>query len=263
MTRIEYRSALRARFGTVPSGVILWEGRSILDGAPIAAIATLETSNAKTGDMLQTWILRTDVAPHTATQTGQDVSVCGDCKHRPALGGACYVTVFQAPLSVFKAYQRGAYPRAQDAASRALVGASRMVRLGAYGDPMAVPAEVWQDLTRDATGRTGYTHQWANPAIDPAQRAAILALCMASVDSAPERDAARSQGLRYFRIRTADESLAPREFVCPASEEANNPAASCAKCGACSGTSAQRVGQASPVIIVHGAKATRFPINPA
>ena len=38
-------------------GYILYEGPSALDGAPIVVIATMETSNAKTGAMVQTWIL--------------------------------------------------------------------------------------------------------------------------------------------------------------------------------------------------------------
>ena len=35
-------------------GYILYEGPSMLDGEPIAVIATMTTSNVKTGDMVQT-----------------------------------------------------------------------------------------------------------------------------------------------------------------------------------------------------------------
>jgi hypothetical protein len=98
------------------NGVILYRGPSMLDGAPIVAILTgLASSslNPKTGDMLQTWIIREDVSPVDATRTGDDASVCGDCKHRPANMGSCYVTVFQAPRSVHAAYHRGVYGDSQ------------------------------------------------------------------------------------------------------------------------------------------------------
>ena len=48
-------------------GFILYEGASMLDGAPIVVIATMKTSNRKTGDMVQTWILRSDVNPVEAS----------------------------------------------------------------------------------------------------------------------------------------------------------------------------------------------------
>lgn len=230
-------------------GYVIWEGPSLLDGAPVVAVAILHSDNVKTGDMVQTFILRADVEPHIAIKTGQDFSVCGDCKHRPINGGACYVTVHQAPLSVYRAYRRGNYPRANAAQVGDLVQ-GRMVRLGAYGDPAAVPAQVWEDLTAQAAGRTGYTHQWANEALPASHRAAIARLTMASVDNVEEALQAQTRGIRYFRIRAADEALQPREFICPASDE-GGMRKTCATCGACNGT--QRAGQASPVIIVHGA----------
>ena len=79
-------------------GFVLYEGPSLIDGAPIVVVATLKTSNIKTGDMVQTWILRSDIEPHHAVKSGDDLSICGDCIHRPANQGSCYVTVFQAPL---------------------------------------------------------------------------------------------------------------------------------------------------------------------
>lgn len=64
--------------------MILWEGKSPFDGAPIVLIATgyaRPSKNTKTGALLQTWILRQDVAPHDAVASGADASVCGDCPH--------------------------------------------------------------------------------------------------------------------------------------------------------------------------------------
>lgn len=222
------------------SGYILYEGPSQLDGQPIVVIATDNSGNRKTGGMVQTWILRADVEPHTALKTGDDSSVCGDCPHRPANGGACYVTVFQAPLAVYRAYHRGSY-------SRAVAGqfAGRMVRIGSYGDPAAVPLDVWQAYTMGAKGHTGYTHQWriADPGLN--------AYCMASCDKPDEVEAARAMGYRTFRIRLDGEQLMQREAVCPASEEAGHKV-SCEQCGACNGARAGR--QLSGIAIVaHGA----------
>ena len=97
-------------------GVILYRGPSQLDGKPIVAIATLKTYNEKTGDMVQTWILREDVAPTVAINTGDDVSVCGNCPLRGRLengrnvGRACYVQVRNAPRAMWHAYRAGRYP---------------------------------------------------------------------------------------------------------------------------------------------------------
>ena len=49
-----------------PNGRILYEGPSMLDGAPIVVIATgfaERSGNDKTGAMIQTWILRADIPP--------------------------------------------------------------------------------------------------------------------------------------------------------------------------------------------------------
>ena len=74
-------------------GVILYDGASMLDGEPIVVIATLETSNRKTGEMVQTWIIRSDIAPTDAAKSGDDKSICGACPHRHYSKGACYVNL--------------------------------------------------------------------------------------------------------------------------------------------------------------------------
>lgn len=239
---------------TTPTGFVIFEGPSLLDGAPVVVIAITRSTNRKTGDMVQTYILRADVAPVEALKTGADASVCGACKHRPLLGGACYVNVGQGPRAVWEAYRRGRYPASPRVAQALAVG--RVVRLGTYGDPAAVPAEVWEHLIAGAAGHTGYSHQWENPALSADHRARIGRLCMASADTAAERARALAQGLRTFRVRTADAPVLPGEFVCPASEEAGKRR-TCDTCKACDGTS-RGTAQASPVIVAHGSKAARF-----
>lgn len=223
------------------SSTILYEGASLLDGKPIVVIATDSSSNRKTGGMVQTWIMRADIEPHTALKTGDDSSVCGDCPHRPANGGACYVTVFQAPLAVYRAYKRGRYPKAQ-----AGQYTGRMVRIGSYGDPAAVPVEVWQDYTQGAAGVTGYTHQWRTA------DKRLADYCMASCDTPEERPQAKASGWRTFRVRLEVEQPQAGEVVCPASEEGGHKL-TCDQCKACNGNLTNRRGDI--VIMAHGSKA--------
>lgn len=222
------------------AGYILYQGPSEIDGQPIVVIATDSSKNAKTGGMVQTWILRADIEPHKALKTGDDSSVCGDCPHRPASGGACYVTVFQAPLAVYRAYKRGSYT---DAVPGQFTG--RMVRIGSYGDPAAVPLHVWDGYTRGAAGVTGYTHQWRN-----ADAQGLGKYCMASCDRPSDREQATAQGWRTFRVRLADEPRMPGEAVCPASHEAGQKL-TCDQCRSCNGNMTGRLG--GIVIVAHGA----------
>lgn len=226
-----------------PNGYILYEGPSAIDGAPIVVIATgfADTSaNPKTGDMIQTWILRADIAPHHAVKTGDDSSICGNCEHRPArrdeilASGAafvpCYVKAFQAPLSVYGAYKRGRYPVAS-MADIATLCAGRMIRLGAYGDPFAAPIAIWRAATSKALGWTGYTHQWRSAGTDWAK------LVMASADSLDDMLAAHRRGFRTFRVTAKPfEHVKGIETVCPASKE-KGAVTNCATCRACMGTS--------------------------
>jgi len=226
----------------------------MLDGAPIVAIATTGSKNRKTGDMVQTWILcDTGAKPTDASKSGADLSICGDCPQRWHTGGACYVNIGQAPQSIYAAYQRGSYVDSLTASARALVGFGQRVRLGAYGDPAAVPAHVWHELLTGATGHTGYTHQWRR---EHAQ--ALRSLCMASVDSLEEQAQARAAGWRTFRVATSLDALQAREFECASTARGT----SCSDCMACDGA-ARGPGQASVAILVHGSLAKRFAVRTA
>ena len=233
-----------------PAGYIIYRGASMLDGAPIVVVALTNSTNAKTGNMVQTYILVDNgLSPVENARSLADVSICGDCKHRRGMGGACYVNLGQGARAVAAAIVAGNYPSDILAAQNAAAG--RMVRLGTYGDPAAVPANIWKTLLAKAGGRTGYTHQWQSGKAS----AEIMDLCMASADNAEERAAAKAAGFRTFRVRAANEEKMPGEFLCPASEEAGRRKL-CADCGACDGGLNSR--RADPVIIVHGSLKTRF-----
>ena len=235
------------------NGFIFYRGPSMLDGSPIVAIATgiagRKSRNEKTGGgLVQTWIMRDDMSPVEAVNNGGDAAICGDCPHRGTVvdgknkGRSCYVTVFQAPLVVWKSAQRGLYPvmTAQEAGDT-LEG--RMVRLGSYGDPAAVPFEVWQTMLARVTAKTGYTHQWR---VAPAMKAYAMASC----DTEADYQEAVAAGWRTFRVRRSTEPVLAREVICPASKEAGNKT-SCDACKACGGLTAKA--RANIVIMAHGA----------
>lgn len=231
------------------NGLILYQGPSTLDGAPIVVIAvglTNASANSKTGAMLQTYILRADMRPTDAIKIGADASICGDCVHRgdgTGKGRTCYVNVGQGPLVVWKTFTRGGYPHASSASEIIDAGRSRTVRLGSYGDPAAVPAHVWQALTSHAKAHTGYTHQWRTAG-------ALRGLCMASADSVTEASEAQAQGWRTFRVALPSHvTRTSVEVVCPASVEGGRKLL-CEQCKACSGAQSGRKG--SIVIQAHG-----------
>ena len=194
---------------------VLWHGKSRLNGDDILLIATHNSQNSKTGDIVQTWILPAGIYAHKAIHTGQDASVCGNCALRGHVvnkrvkNRACYVLTHNAPRSIYAKYLRGGYDELTTKQGRAAL-AGRVVRLGAYGDPAAVPIKVWRSLLADTAGHTGYTHQWS-------RFPAIAQYCIASCETEPQAIAAQSAGFRTFRIGT--EKLRG-ESLCPASKEA-------------------------------------------
>ena len=123
------------------AGFIFYRGPSPIDGAPIIGIATLKSTNGKTGDMVQTWILREDVSPLDAIASKEDASICGACFHRgnASRKRTCYVDVGKAPQGIWKAYHRGSYvDLSDDAETIAFLMRGRIVRMGAYGDPAMI-----------------------------------------------------------------------------------------------------------------------------
>jgi hypothetical protein len=216
---------------------IIYKGPSRIDGAPIVVLATYSNRNTKTGAVVQTYILREDINPLEASKTGADASICGTCPLRGtpttdparkiAQGRRCYVNLGQGVLIVWRAYHKGVYPDAQDPASRASLGRGRVVRVGTYGDPAAVPDHVWTDLLAEAATWTAYTHQkpWRPD------------IAMQSADSHTEaRDALGRRAPHFPRHRGPWTDLdKANETLCPASKEAGRRV-QCAACRLCKGS---------------------------
>lgn len=235
------------------NGFIFYRGPSVLDEAPIVAIATLSSSNIKTGpkgkgNMVQTWIIRADMSPIEASKAGEDSAICGACPHRHSLGGACYVNIGQAPLGIYRAFKRGAYPDLSDnpeAIAEALAG--RAVRLGAYGDPSAVPFDVWAQLLDGVTKWTGYTHQARHPRFD----ARLFRYCMASADTPKQAEKLNQRGARTFRVKSHAAPMLRGELECLSETKG----VKCIDCGLCDGANRDAP---SIVINVHGSRSGRF-----
>jgi hypothetical protein len=253
------------------NGRIIYEGKSLIDGAEIVVIVTglaTGSDNSKTGDMLQTWILRIDTDPITANRTGLDYSICGDCKLRGiadpdkskgyAAKRSCYVNIGQAPQRVWDCYTTGnSYENISgDFEEIAKISTDRQVRLGSYGDPMAVPRVVWMALLKFSSGNTGYSHQF-NPDSE---------FLMISADTEAEARKAWDKKQRTFRsVESVEDIIKDKEILCPASKEAGeikaikkgvDPAkyedflTTCEKCQLCRGSNLLAKNVA---IVIHGA----------
>ena len=224
--------------------MIFYEGPSVIDGTPVIGIAVPKSKNPKTGNMIQTFIMSAEIDPVTAAKWGKDRCVCGDCQHRPANDGSCYVNLGQSPLAVWRAWNRGSYETVN---INKLT--SRKMRMGSYGDPLAIPFDAWAPLIDACTDNTGYTHQWKDHLDSP-----FRAHVMASVDSDADAQLASQNGWRYFRVRTADSPELENEVICPASEEGGHKV-QCISCLACSGASGRK---SNIVINVHGSRSKNF-----
>ena len=215
-----------------PLGYVIQESTSPIDGSKIVVILTMGSSNRKTGNMCQVWILRADVNPVQAVNTGEDYSICGNCPHRKQADGSrsCYVNVGQAPNSVWKTYQAGKYERDLHVLGAREAVAGRKIRFGAYGDPALIKPLIFRILTNPAAGHTAYTHQWREPW---AQWTA--GHMQASCDGMADYLEASSRGFKTFAVIPKNgDSYSGK--LCPATAEGSK--VTCLTCSLCDGVKA-------------------------
>ena len=246
MTRLVGIAASKPKQTNKTKGFVFYEGQSALDGSPIVVIGTLETSNAKTGDMVQVWILRSDINPVEASKTKQDNSICGNCPHKHNIGGACYVNIGQAPNAVYKTYKAGKYPTYNKEQHEHLLQ-HRKIRLGAYGDPAAAPFEIMEYLAHVGIGHTGYTHQAKHKNFDER----FLSICMVSADSPKQANHYQEKGARTFRVAMVGDAMFDNEIECLSDSHGMQ----CIDCNLCDGNKRDN---ASIVIAVHGTRKKHF-----
>lgn len=243
-----------------PTALVIYEGPSLLDGKPIVVIATKGSSNSKTGHMIQTWIIRSDIDPISANRLGEDFSICGACPLRgiadaskpkgTATARGCYVSLVQAPTAIYNAFKRGIYRKAENMEQITRFFSYSLVRLGSYGDFAAVPSGIKDAALSKALKHTAYSHQWAEKAFNDNDY-------MASVETLEQAKQAWHKGFRTFRTIAKLEDMSNKETLCPASSEAVEAReqagiykdVTCADCGLCGGA---KVKGKNIVIVDHG-----------
>lgn len=226
------------------SGAVLYEGPSRINGEPIAAVMVYGSDNKKTGDIPQVWLFQPGVHPYQARVDGSDVAVCGGCILAKNRG--CYVQ-WTTLKPVTESYGKGNYGDIDHARWWFRRNSPNAVRIGAYGDPVAVPLEVWERLAELPPRPTiiGYTQMWRSPLAKGYQK-----FCMASTKSPQEYADAKRLGWRSYRVALPqDTTLAQGQQWCP---EVLSDEDTCKGCRMCSG------GVDGPDIMVelHGAGAT-------
>lgn len=237
---------------TARPGFVVWEGRSAFNREPIRVFLSrpgAKRANRKIGGTQVVTIMPAQVFPLEARATGADRSVCGACPLRPSQGGGCYVHMLPGPEATAYGHRMTPYPllETRDLA----MYRDQVVRLAEWGDPAAVPLEVWAPLRAEARAVLGYTHAWRD--LDPA----LWGWCMASVETAADAILAQRAGWRTFRVMASDEVLVEGERRCPASLEAKSTRdkVTCETCRLCDGWSRERPSLPNIALQAHGSTA--------
>ena len=205
---------------TAIPGVVLYSGKSKIANQRVVSILTFHSENGKTGDMGQVWILPLEISPTDAIKQNNNSGACGNCALHgwfdPSVGKVvnrvCYVNVGQAPNGIWKAYQRGNYPVYQPRLHNHLIR-GREIRLGAYGDPAALPIPLLRKIVGLASMHTGYSHQCYSI---PRQRADKIAQwCMVSCENEAQHNECLRRGWRAFTVVRPDQKRPANSIECP------------------------------------------------
>ena len=217
--------------------LIIYEGPSAIDGAPIVAILTglaNASRNTGTGDMLQLYILRADMMPEAARHTGADAAICGTCPMRGRIVSLneardIAATLPTSPRSQLIKRIKTAQDKGQDtinieracyvivsqaptiifkAYKRGLYCEAtpeqaakyvlgRALRIGAYGDSAALPIGVVEPLADAADTVTNYTHSGC---YDMSRAKQLAQFTMLSADNLKQAERYWKSGARTFRV---------------------------------------------------------------
>lgn len=216
----------------VQNTYILWEGTSQFDDTPLVVLLSgvRFSDNEKTGNMLQTFILRQDMLPTEAVKKGYDFATCGNCVQRPSVArktgtSVCYVNTGKSINRIWRKYSIGGYIHLQDADYRHLRG--RKLRMGSYGDPAAVPFSVWSKLLTHVSSHTGYTSSWREPISYH-----LKGICQASCNTLEAKETAESLGWVTFTNLPTGSNAPEKAVLCP---NVKDEEIKCLACGLCDG----------------------------
>ena len=224
----------------IETGYILHRGMT--NGKSFVAIATLESRNVKTGNMVQIWFLLEHTSPIEGVKSGLDAStICQDCPF--ASGNGCYVEVGRAPTMVWKKFKACGYPELNPC-DYSRVFSGRKIRFGAYGNPTLLPLSIVKAIASVSNGWTGYFHDWkTNPLANEYAK-----YFMASTETESSYRLAKSLNYRVFHVSPVQ----PADTLECLSETKQMQ---CADCKLCSGLSKSRL--PSIWINPHGSKKSK------
>lgn len=214
---------------------IVWQGTSEFDGVAVTLAVTDGSVNAKTGDCPQAFVLETDRSPADCERAQDEAATCGTCPHRRGGSlGDCYVVRFQSPGTV--------YSSLPNAPHGAVTGDT--LRLSAFGDAGAVPADVVSALCSGFRRVIGYTHAWRT-------RPDLRKWCTASCETEADVLEARARGWNTFRMLYNGAPL-DIEGECLNSTKGLK----CVECGLCKGRESGK--PYSVFIRAHGARSAKL-----
>ena len=174
--------------------------------------------------LFQSWILQQDIVPTEAAKKGLDLGICGNCPMKLSQSGSCYVNLLPTN-NIYRKYKSRTYPRLTANEIAVLKHYRYPIRLGSYGDPTAVPFDVWEPIIHASNRYTGYTHQWRNHYNHVWQK-----YLMASVEGKEEASIAQNMGWRTFRVMAPNATLSENEILCRHTEDDRVQCESCLLC---------------------------------
>lgn len=209
--------------------LVLYKGISLLDNeTPIMVVMTgysKDSTNEKTGALVQLYILPVHILPRDAYTSGSK-SVCGDCRYNGNNG--CYVRWSHLKGLWNSAKRQPTIPMNH---AREFIKGLR-VRVGAAGDPAAVPFSFWNELLSSCESHTGYTHQWNKEQFQNLSR-----LFVASTDSKEETREANAKGWNVFEV-IDNEEPSKDSILCLATDTTKSKDGlpfTCSTCMMCNG----------------------------
>lgn len=216
---------------------LLYHGPSLItNSGEVIAVLTgmIFSENEKTGNIPQVYIFNADISPGDSIRSYQDLHVCGWCPFRSVFGSrVCYVNVKNIHR-MYGAFQRGRY---QYLENKKLIK-NKTIRIGAYGDPAAVPQYVWNDLKEHSAHLLSYTHMWQDPRFSY-----LKEYSMASVETLETWSLAKQAGWRTYRATLEGCPALHNEIFCPFPSRGIQ----CCDCGLCSGWLRKAKDVVSPV----------------
>lgn len=205
-------------------------------------IATEKSGNRKIGNAIQIWVVPRNETVTESRRNGNDSKT--QCKGCPlASNHGCYVGSYYVD-AIQKAAWAGKKPVVKSKQDIVNLVKGRFVRFGAYGNPSLIPLSLVKLIADNASGWTGYFHDWNLMSFDKAK--AYGKYFMASCEPG-NVDQALSMGLRVFATRPQSDTVPTGLIDCPSSR-----GVTCSQCQLCSGTSKRARSVSIPV---HGYQA--------